>query len=125
MAVLSEAAAEFRRLSDLLDKGLAELRTQVRVAAEAERAYRQAKAAAWVQAPTSESRGEWTAAQRESHVNAETADLRYERDLADGMRQAALESVRSRRAQISYHQSLLAGERAEAEFARTGPEMGA
>lgn len=121
MAAPSETVTEFRRLSNLLDQGLGELRKQVQVAAEAERDYRKAKARAWVEAPTSENRGEWAANQREAWVNAETADLRYARDVADGLKWAATEAVRSRRAQISYHQSLLAADRAEMEFSQTGP----
>lgn len=121
MPVLTDAADEFRRLSNLLDSGLAELRAQAHAYAECEAEYRRAKSHAWVDAPTSEERSKWTAAEREAWVNAETADLRQARDIAEGMRHAALEAVRSRRAQISALQSLLAAERAETEFAATGP----
>jgi hypothetical protein len=110
---LPEIADEMARLSRLLDQGLAALRDQARELAEAEREYRRAKAQAWVTAP------EGTVPQREAFVNGVTADLRYVRDLADGMRSAALEAVRSRRTQVSALQSLLAAHRAEAEFDRT------
>lgn len=53
----------------------------------------------------------------------ELADARRVRDLAEGMRQAGLEAVRSRRAQISALQSLLSADRSEMEIARTGPVM--
>lgn len=114
-------ADEFARLSGMLDEGLRALRQFANEYAATESAYRKAKASKWVEAPTSEKRSEWTTAEREAWVNAETADLRAARDIAEGMRQAALEAVRSRRAQISALQSLLAADRAEAEFVRTAP----
>ena len=115
MSALPEMADELRRLSRLLDQGLAALRDQAQELADAEDEYRQAVAVAWVQAP------EGTVPEREAWVNGQTSKMRRRRDLAEGMRQAALEAVRSRRTQVSALQSLLAAERAEAEFARTGP----
>lgn len=121
-----EASAEVERLSRLLDAALDQLREQSVSVAEAEHAYRRAKAEAWVRCPNDDAgvkagEREWTAARREAWVNADTASLRRDRDMADGLRQAALEAVRSRRTQVSALQSLLAADRAEAEFARTGP----
>lgn len=121
----AETAAEVRRLSSLIDGGVTALREESHNLAQAENTYRKAKAEAWVRCPTDESGvkagdREWTAARREAWVDAETADLRMARDVAEGMRQAALEAVRARRAQLSAIQSLLAADRAEAEFARTG-----
>ena len=114
-----EIADEMRKLSHLLDGGLAMLREQAVVLADAEATYRQAKARAWVEAP------DGTAAAKAAYVDGITADLRRARDIADGVRLAALEAVRSRRTQVSALQSLLAAHRAEAEFARTGPEWAA
>ena len=111
---MTEVADEMRRLSRLLDQGLAALRDQSRELAEAEREYRRAKALAWVEAPAG------TVPEREAWVNGHTAELRYARDLADGVRQAALEAVRSRRTQVSALQTLLNADREEAAFARTG-----
>lgn len=108
-----EAAEEMARLSKLLDEGLRTLREQAAEFAECEEVYRHRKARAWFEAPAG------TVPEREAWVNGETAAARKSRDLADGLRQAALEAVRSRRAQISALQSLLAADRAEAEFART------
>ena len=119
MTPLPELADEMSRLSRLLDQGLAALRDQARELAEAEQEYRQAKATAWITAP------EGTVPEREAWVNGHVAEQRYRRDLAEGMRQAALEAVRSRRTQVSALQSLLAAERAEAEFAARGPEVAA
>jgi len=113
---LPEMAQEVARLSRLLDQGLAALRDQAREMADAESEYRQAKAMAWMQAP------DGTVPEREAWVNGQTSDQRHRRDLAEGLRQAALEAVRSRRTQVSALQSLLAADRAEAEFVRTGPQ---
>ena len=110
----AEVSAEMRRLSRLIDQGLAALRDQSRELADAESEYRQAKAAAWLTV-------EGTVSEREAAVNGKTAGERHRRDLADGMRRAALEAVRSRRTQVSALQSLLAADREEAAFARTGP----
>jgi hypothetical protein len=113
---ITEATAEARRLNELLDAGLGALRAQARSLADAEQTYRKAVARAWLDAP------DGTAAFREAWVNGQCADLRHARDLADGMRQAALEAVRSRRTQVSALQSLLAAHREEAGLARFGPE---
>lgn len=113
---LADVPDEMRRLSRLLDQGLAALRDQAREVAEAEQEYRKAKATAWLQAPAG------TVPEREAWVNGQTADLRYRRDLADGLRQAALEAVRSRRTQVSALQTLLNAHREETAFDRTGPD---
>lgn len=117
---LNEFADEFHRLSALLDRGLDVVKHEVRAYAEAERAYRAAQARAWVEAPRENDAGRVTAGEREAWVNGQTAELRAKRDVADGMRQAALEAVRSRRAQISALQTLLNAHQEEAKFARTG-----
>lgn len=107
-----ELIAEAERLSALLDKGLAALRSASVAYANAEHAYRQARARAWLAA-----RG--TVPERESQVELKVGDLRFARDLADAERLAAQEAVRSRRGQLSALQSLLAATRAEAEYVRT------
>lgn len=115
MTGIDDMAEEMARLSRLLDQGLQALRDQAREVAESEQAYRRLKAEAWLQAP------EGTVSERSAWVDGKTADARFARDLAEGMRTAALEAVRSRRTQVSALQSLLAAHRAEADFARTGP----
>lgn len=115
--------AEALRLSRLIDDGIDALKRHSVALAEAEQAYRLGKAQAWLRARVELDRG--TVPEREAWVNGETAALRYKRDLEEGMRQAALEAVRSRRTQVSALQSMLAAERAEAEFARTGPGLAA
>jgi hypothetical protein len=112
---LPEAVEEVRRLSRLLDAGLDVLRSSAEETASAEREYRKGKALAWVH------RTDGTAAERVALVDADTADLRYTRDVAEGIRRAALESVRARSTQVSMWQTLLNAHRAEAEFTRTRP----
>lgn len=121
-----DVADEMRRLSGRVDEGIQALAAHSKALANAENAYRKAKAQAWVQCPTDEAgtkagEREWTAARREAWVNGETADLRRDRDLADAMRSAALEAVRARRTQISALQTLLNADTEEAKFVRTEP----
>jgi hypothetical protein len=121
MPDLSAAHQEMMRLSRLIGEGVNEMRRQASLYAEAEHDYRLAKSKAWMEAPREVDGFKITAGEREAWVDAKTADERKVRDIADGLRQTALEAVRSRRTQLSALQSYLAAERAEAEFARTGP----
>ena len=117
MVTLPELVAEARRLSELLDRGVAALRNAGVAYAEAEHEYRAAKAVAYLQT-------EGTVAEREALTYAKVGELRHARDAADATRVAALEAVRSRRTQLSALQSILAAHRSEAEFDRTGPDVG-
>lgn len=112
-----ELAAEVRRLSDLLDRALTVLRQSGADHADAEHEYRHARGVAWAETA---GRG-MVVPEREAQVDAVTAALRRERDLAAALARSALEAVRSRRQQLSALQSLLAGLREEAAFGRTGP----
>jgi hypothetical protein len=109
---LEHLTAEAWRLSQLVDRGVLALRDAGVEYAEAEHAYRSAKAIAYLETESG------TVAEREAHVYAIMGDLRRARDLADGQKVAALEAVRSRRAQLSALQTLIAAHRAEAELAR-------
>jgi hypothetical protein len=113
---LREAVAEAKRLSNLLEAGLDVLRSTAQELAEAEKEYRKGKALAWV------NRTQGTAAERAALVDSDTADLRYGRDLKEGMRRAALESVRARSQQISLLQTLVNAQRQEGDFAAKGYE---
>lgn len=115
-ATASNAHEQLLQLSAQLNEALSRLHTRVIEYANAERDYRKARARAWVETPKTK---DTVAAQREAAVDAATADERRDRDIADGLRQAELEAVRSRRAQISALQTLMNGYRAEAEFVRT------
>jgi len=109
---LDELAAEARRLSELLDRGVGALRDAARQYADAEHAYRLAHAQAYLQT-------EGTVGEREAQTYIQVGGLRRDRDYADAIRAAALEAVRSRRTQLSAVQSLLAANKAEADFVRT------
>jgi len=109
---LETLTAEAWRLSQLLDKGVTALRDAAIAYAEAEHAYRERRAMAYLETESG------TVAEREAHVYALVGDWRRARDLADGQRLAALEAVRSRRAQLSAIQSILAAHRSEADLAR-------
>ena len=112
---LGQYIEEVQRFNTLLDNGLRSLREAAVEVADAEFNYRKAKAIAWQSAPAG------TVPMREAWVDAETAEQRQRLDLAEGLRSASLEAVRSRRQQLSAVQSLLAAHKAEADFARTGP----
>lgn len=109
---LASLSAEAWRLSQLLDRGIIALRDAAVAYAEAEHEYRERKAMAYLETESG------TVAEREAHVYAVVGGYRRDRDLADGQRLAALEAVRSRRAQLSAIQSILAAHRSEADLAR-------
>jgi len=109
---LEALTAEAWRLSQLLDRGVMALRDAAVAYAEAEHKYREAKAMAYLETESG------TVAEREAHTYAAVGEHRRDRDLADASRLAALEAVRSRRAQLSALQTLIAGHRTEAELAR-------
>lgn len=110
-------AAEASRLSDRIDAGVSELARQATAEADAEHAYRKARAVAWLTV-------EGSAKQREDGVDSATADDRLARDLARGQRQAALEALRSRRQQLSSNQTLVSALKSELEHSQYGPEVG-
>ena len=111
---MNDLRAEVERLSDQIEDALDEIRDAAEDEAMREFQYRKARAEAW-------SSTSGTAKEREDAVNDLTADYRYHRDLAAGRRQTALESLRSRRQQLSACQSLLGADRAEADLTRTSP----
>ena len=119
MTSIAELIAEATRLSDKIDQGDIALSRAARKAAEAEMDYRQAKSVAWVQQDAG------TVPERQAHVDAKVSQQRFARDLAEGERVAALEALRSRRAQLSALQSVAAAWRAEAENSRYGIEVSA
>ncbi|HEY7821420.1 MAG TPA: hypothetical protein VIG24_01230 [Acidimicrobiia bacterium] len=104
--------AEAWRLSQLLDKGVTALRDAAVAYAHAEHEYRERKAMAYLETESG------TVAEREAHTYALVGAFRRDRDLADAARLAALEAIRSRRAQLSAIQSLINAYKAEAELTR-------
>lgn len=123
----AEMAKEGRRLTGLLEAALASVPERVRAAATAERDYRKAVQEAWVRCPRDE-KGvkagdkDWPVSRREAWVDAETSDLRYVRDVAEGMLRNAYGAQRAYETQISLLQSTANVYKAEAQFAQFGPD---
>ena len=124
MSDLWNLTQQLLEASRALDAALDELRSQTTAWASAERGYRHAKAVAYLR---SEGRN---VQERESNAEAvmfpagTLGDVRFARDQSEGLKVAALEAVRSRRAQLSAIQTLASLSKAEAEFARVGPDRG-
>lgn len=87
---IDDARRASRRLAELRREAENQLEKAVTEAAEAERTYRKAKAQAFVTVADHEG----TAAAKEAHANAASADQRYKRDLAEGMVKVAVERLR-------------------------------
>lgn len=98
-----------------LDAAHDELRRCSYEFAQAENAYRKAKALAYLAA-------EGPVAERQAIVDSKCESERYHAHLAEGLRSAALECVRSQRAQLTALQTIMNATRSELELARTGPE---
>jgi hypothetical protein len=118
MLTVAEMFEEAQRLSTLIDAGIDALRRHGVDLANAEHAYRKAKGQSWVRVLAELPGG--TVPAREAWVNEQTATERLARDIADAERSAALEAVRSRRAQLSAVQTMANAHREEAGLARTG-----
>ena len=108
---LTEMIHESDRLSKLIDAGIESLVKASKDMAHAEHALRKATARAWAQAPTG------TVPFKEAWVESEAADEKLAFDMAETQRYNSLEAVRSRRAQLSALQSIMAAYRAEADLA--------
>ena len=115
---MDEAVDEIRRLTRMLEAGLDLWRDAPEKEASAERNYRKERARLWLDVP------DGTAKSKEDWVDGESADKRYERDVARGLVAAYRESVRSRQTQISAWQTLVNAHRAEAELVGKGPREG-
>jgi hypothetical protein len=100
MSERHEIGRQARDLRALLGNGLAVFRDQSVAVAEAERDYRKAKAEAWARRA-----GEGLAGERAAQVDADTADLRFARDLADAQSRAARLAVQVRLAELDFLRS--------------------
>lgn len=85
MPVPDEFSRQRQWFNDHFLKAQRDAELEVSRAAATEREYRKLEAQLWTQAPKGEKRGEWTAVERDAWVSAQSADLRYERDLALGL----------------------------------------
>jgi len=102
---------------DILRDSLRDLEVRTRNAATTERDYRMAKATAYL-ATTG------TVAEREANAERAINELRFHRDMADGLKTSALEATRANRTIVSAVQTLAGLYREEASFDRTGPREG-
>jgi len=107
---LTEMINESERLSRLIDAGIESLVKASKDMAHAEHTLRKATAVAWAAAPSG------TVPYKEAWVESQTADEKLAFELGETERYNALEAVRSRRAQLSAIQSIMAAHRAEAEL---------
>jgi hypothetical protein len=107
-----EIGAEARRLRELLQSGLTAFREQSVAVAEAERAYRKGKAEAWARRA-----GEGSVAERTAHVDADSADLRFVRDVADAMAKSARLAVQVRLSELDFLRSEFAALREDMRLA--------
>lgn len=136
LPTVPEMAAELLRLGHQLDKALSYQKTTADDYARAGGAYRRARAEAMLRARFVLGDGveldgkvhaleKPTVDERKAYVDRETAQLRVEAELADEMRWATKEAIRSRHVQISALQTLLNAVRHELDFVRTGGGGGA
>jgi hypothetical protein len=110
----AELVEQMRAASQALDAALRDLIDQSRKEAEADRHFRYAWSAGYL-----ETSG--TVAEREAETTILTEKERFELKLAEGLARSALEAVRSKRTQLSALQSAANAIREEAALARVGP----
>lgn len=102
---------ELLRISKELDSAHDHLVQASRQAADTERDYRKMRATAYVRIQAK------TVGEREAQVDLMCNQERHEAHLAEALKVAALEKVRSLRAQLSAAQSIASSVRVEAELA--------
>jgi hypothetical protein len=119
---ISELVEELREKLDNVDESIGELYGANAKYAEAEHEYRMARARAWIQTVEeykSKPRSERpTVDHIEAIVDLSVEKERFRAKLAEGIKEAAMESVRSRRTQLSAVQTVANAYRAEIEFSR-------
>lgn len=113
---LSEGMRLFGKLESAADN----LRRKTQQAAEAELAYRRDVAQAYMKARSNEELK--YAADRDAWVNELVAETKMDKDIAEGMRQAALEEIRNLRQQLSFVQSAMRADREEYDGYMSGQE---
>lgn len=105
-----------------LREAQAELEKQAREFAEAERIYRAHQAWALLQVDGKNQAERQAHAESVEYQGRVLGDSRFNRDLAAGLKDSAMEAVRGQRQVISALQSLIASERSEAELLRFAPQ---
>lgn len=111
--------------SEAVDAAIDELERCAVEAAKAEALYRQSKAQAFLHVTGAKNVAEREAlAEAAKFPDVETGevltltDVRYRRDLAEGLHGSAMQALKARTQQLSALQTLASKERAEAELAR-------
>ncbi len=105
-----------------LDQALAELKSQAAAFAMAEREYRRSWSIAIVGATGKNAEERAAKAEQHRFATGDLSDIRYQRDLADGLKSSASQTVKAKTQVVSALQSMASGIRQELRFAQTGPE---
>jgi len=113
---VAELIIELNRRCEMVDGAVLFLMEQAVLWADAEHEYRHRKSIAILEADGK------TVQEREAQAEEKIGRFRHERDKAAALKEAALESLRSRRGQLSAVQSICNAVKAEMELGRTGPE---
>ena len=116
---MDRVSPERKTLNELIAKGVKYLREMNVTAAVTEETYRKGRGATWA---TVKSEGDRTAKHMEDEVDARTAGLRRERDIAAGEVRAAMEVIRLRRQQLSAWQTDQNADGEEFDHAMYGPD---
>ena len=116
---MDRVSPERKALNELIAKGVRYLREMNEHAATTEESYRKGRAAAWANV---KAEGDRTAKHMEDEVDARTAQLRRERDIAAGEVRAAMEVIRLRRQQLSAWQTDQNADGEEFDHAMYGPD---
>jgi len=112
MSEREQIGQEARRLRELLGNALQVFREESVQVAVCERDYRKAKAEAWTRRA-----GQGLAGERQALVDADTADDRYARDLADARAKAARLAVQVRLSELDFLRSEFAALREDMRLA--------
>lgn len=113
---LHELIRELDKRCQMVDAAVLFLTEQSVLWAEAEHEYRKHKATAILEVSG-------TVQEREAQAEQKIGRFRYERDKTLALKEAAMESLRSRRAQLSAVQSICNAVKAEMELGGKGPEV--
>jgi hypothetical protein len=109
---------ELHRLSAKLEFANDDLEEKANTWANAEHTYRKAKSAAFIRHQSDASGNKMTIPMTQAMVDRDCEDQRFKAYLARAQKEAALEKVRSLRAQLSALQSVTASVRAELELTK-------
>ncbi|RKZ12170.1 hypothetical protein DRQ53_15135 [bacterium] len=116
ISAVADLHEEMMRRCRELDAALDRMVVDARAYAMADANHKKNRAVAYLES-------DGTVSKREADADIATAKSRYESLLAEALWRSSQLAVRSRQSQISALQTLAGAMRAEAEFARTGPEV--